>query len=421
MRPAEERAKLLAQAAGVIEARGTVFCQTMIEEIAAPAEWAAHNVSFAAKILRCAGHYAEELGRIEEIPERDGVSSHAERVACGVCLGITPWNAPLILGVRTLAMPLLCGNTMLVKGNEFAPRTFRMLGEALHEAGIPEDVLQVFLTRPEDSEDIVEALVASPVVRRVNFTGSTRVGRKVAQLCATYLKRPLLELGGQAAMVVLDDADLDAAADAALFGAYRNQGQICMSTERLIVEDAIADTLLDRIEKRRAALRLGDPAKDETDVGPVVSKAAAERLSGMISDAVSKGARLVGGGHVRDAFVEPTLLDGVERGMRLYQEEVFGPVLSVTRVASEAEALTVVNDSEYGLAVSVFCGDAARAKALARQIHSGICHINRATIDDNPHAPFGGVKSSGYGRFGGRWAINEFTELRWISGRISSD
>ncbi|MCK7615943.1 aldehyde dehydrogenase family protein [Roseibium sp. CAU 1639] len=194
-----------------------------------------------------------------------------------------------------------------------------------------------------------------------------------------------------------------------------------MSTERLIVDDAVADSLIERIEKRRAALRLGDPVRDGTDVGPVVSKAAAERLSGMISDAVSKGARLVGGGHVRDAFVEPTLLDGVERGMRLYQEEVFGPVLSVTRVAGVAEALTVVNDSEYGLAVSVFCADTARARALVHQVHSGICHINRATIDDNPHAPFGGVKSSGYGRFGGRWAINEFTELRWVSRTISSD
>ncbi len=420
-RLAEDRAALLDRIAGIIERRRTFFVEAMIEEIAAPAEWAAHNVAFAAEILRTAGTYANELKRVEEIQERDGIESRAERAPCGVCLGITPWNAPLILGVRALAMPLLCGNTVIIKGNEFAPRTFRLLGDAVREAGVPEDVLHVILTRSEDSEDIVEALIASPVIRRVNFTGSTRVGRRVAQLCANHLKRPLLELGGQAALVVLDDADLEAAADAAVFGAYLNQGQICMSTERLIVMDEVADRLIELIEKRRANLRVGNPAEPGIDIGPVISEAAAERLSGMISDAVTRGARLIGGGYVRNTFVEPALLDAVEPGMRLYREEVFGPILSITRVANEAEALTVANDSEYGLATSVFSQNPARAEALASHIQSGICHINRPTIDDNPHAPFGGVKSSGYGRFGGRWAINEFTELRWRSRPSSLD
>lgn len=412
---ASERASYLIKAADILQKRREDFSSAMIDEIGAPQEWCSENVDFAADMLRQVATYADETERVEAVHEDRGVVSSVTRVPCGVCLGISPWNAPLILGVRSIAAPLLCGNTVLLKGSEFAPRVFRLLGEVLQASGLTEDVARVILTRAEDSEEIVEALIASPVVRRVNFTGSTRVGRLVAELCAKHLKRPLLELGGQSTMLVLDDADIELAAAAALKGAYLNQGQICMSTERLIVVDAVADELVERIEAGRKKLRHGDPNVAETKVGPVISIAAAERLSGLISDAVSKGAQLVGGGRVRDCYLEPTLLDGVEPDMRIYREELFGPVLSVTRIANDLEAVTVANDSEYGLACAVFSTDQDRAEAVARQVHSGICHINRCTVDDNPHAPFGGVKSSGYGRFGGRWAIQEFTELRWIS------
>ena len=225
-------------------------------------------------------------------------------------------------------------------------------------AGVREDVRQ---TIRQDVAEVVDALIASPVVRRVNFTGSTRGGRRVAEICAKYLKRPLLELGGQSAMIVLSDADLDLATLAALQGAYRNQGQICMSTERLIVASSVADELIARIEAGRRALLHGDPRSPGTEVGPVISREAAERLTGMIRDAVQKGAHLVGGGRMRDAYLEPALLDRVEPDMRLYQEEVFGPVLAVTRVGSDLEALSVANDSEYGLACAVFSQDARRA------------------------------------------------------------
>lgn len=418
-RPAKERAGLLSKVADRLEANASALRAAMIDEIGAPGSWADHNIQFAAKILRETGVYADQMNIVEEVSLEPGTRGTAERVACGVCLAICPWNAPLILGVRSVAAPLLCGNTVLMKGNEIAPKTFRLLGACFIEAGIPEDVARVVLTRGEDTEAIVEAMIASLVVRRVNFTGSTRVGRRVAELCAKHLKRPLLELGGQATMLVLDDANLDLAAELAVQGAYRNQGQICMSTERLIVADSVADDLIGRIETRRAKLLLGDPADPTTDLGPVIDISAAERLSGLIGDAISKGAVLVGGGGVREAFVEPTLLDAVEPDMRLYREEVFGPILSVTRVADDLEAITVANDSEYGLSASVFSGDPDRAETMVRQIHSGICHINSSTVDDNPHAPFGGVKSSGYGRFGGKWAIDEFTELRWIT-RASS-
>lgn len=413
----DTRADYLRALADQLIADKVPLCQAMCEEIGAPQKWAAHNVTFAARLLRGVADQADALHLPETLTTDNDIISQAHRVPCGVCLGIAPWNAPLILGVRAIAAPLLCGNTVLLKGNEIAPRTFRLIGDAVVETGFPQDVVQVFLCPQEESERTVDALIEHPVVRRVNFTGSTRIGRRIAELCATHLKRPLLELGGQAPMVVLDDADLDLAASEAVRGAYLNQGQICMSTERLIVQNDVADVLIQKIEKLRRALVVGDPNDAATDIGPVISIGAAERLSGLLSDAVSKGARLVGGGRMRDAFFDPTLLDGVEADMRLYTEETFGPILSVTRVATDQEAVTVANDSDYGLAASVFSENPNRADQIANQIHTGICHINRCTVDDDPLAPFGGVKASGYGRFGGRWALDEFTELRWITKR----
>lgn len=412
---AGERGAFLLRAADVLESRHEEFRIALSDEIGAPARWAHVNVKFAAELLREIVIYADEAEKVEVIPDKRGISSKAVRVPCGVCLGISPWNAPLVLGFRAVAAPLLCGNTVLLKGSDFAPRTLRMIGEVFQEAGLPDGVMTPILARAEDSEQIVEALIASPVVRRVNFTGSTRVGQRIAEICAKYLKRPLLELGGQATMVVLDDADLDLAALEAVRGAYLNQGQICMSTERLVVADSVADALIDRIEILRRHLVPGDPRDEATDVGPVVSRAAAERIGALIGDAVSKGATLVGGGVVSDNLVQPTLIDRIEPSMRVYHEEIFGPLMSVIRVVNDLEAVTVANDSEYGLSRAVFSADQQRAERVAGQMHSGICHINRGTFDDTPHAPFGGVKSSGYGRFGGRWGIHEFTELRWMT------
>lgn len=413
--PVDARADHLRALADQLIVNRAALCATMVQEIAAPLKWADHNIDFAARLLRSVADQAPLLRAPETLASSDTIHSEVYRVPCGVCLGIAPWNAPLILGIRAIAAPLLCGNTVLLKGNEIAPHSYRMIGEAVLAAGFPQDVVQVFLCPSEKSEDIVDALIEHPVVRRVNFTGSTRIGRRVAALCARHMKRLLLELGGQAAMVVLDDADLDRAAVAAVSGGYQNQGQICMSTERLIVQRKVADAFIAKVDTLRKALVMGDPSDPATELGPVISVAAAERLSVLVSDAVSRGAKLVGGGSIRDAFFEPALLDDIEFNMRLYTEETFGPILSVTRVDTDQEAITVANDSDYGLSASVFSQDTDRANAIAAQIQSGICHINRSTVDDDPNAPFGGVKASGYGRFGGPWALDEFSELRWIT------
>lgn len=413
-----ERAACLESLADELEKSRDILCETMLDEIGATAAWANHNVSLAAKTLRETATYADTISQGPEVIPNLDVRSYVVNDPLGVCLAITPWNAPLILGARAIAMALLCGNTVLLKGNELSPKCYQLFGDAIERSALPDKVVNLFLCATDVGEAVVDMLIASPVVRHISFTGSTRVGRRVAEISARHLKRPLLELGGQASMIVLGDADLELAAQAVVEGGFLNQGQICMSTERLIVDAPIADTFIAMVEKLRSGLTVGDPRQASTDLGPLINAESAQRLSGLVSDAVAKGAKVVGGAGVDGAYFEPTLVDHVEPEMRLFQEEVFGPVLSVTRINSADEAITIANDSGYGLAASIFTANLEEARRIASQLETGICHINRSTVDDDPHAPFGGMKDSGYGRFGGRWAIDEFTNQRWFTERI---
>jgi acyl-CoA reductase-like NAD-dependent aldehyde dehydrogenase len=289
-----------------------------------------------------------------------------------------------------------------------------LIGQSLVEAGLPDGVINVITNAPEDAAAVVEALIAAPEVRRVNFTGSTRVGRRIGELCGRHLKPALLELGGKAPMIVLDDADIDAAVNGAIFGAYANMGQICMSTERIIVDEKIADEFVAKLADRASKLPAGDP-RGHVVLGSLVTPEAAVKMDELIIDAVEKGARLVAGGKRSGSVVEATLLDHVKPGMRTFAEESFGPVKPVIRVKDEDEAIRIANDTEYGLSASVYSRDVQRAMAVAARIESGICHINGPTVGDEAQMPFGGVKGSGYGRFGGKAAIAEFTDLRWIT------
>jgi acyl-CoA reductase-like NAD-dependent aldehyde dehydrogenase len=276
-------------------------------------------------------------------------------------------------------------------------------------------VINIISNAPDDAHDIVEALIAHPAVRRINFTGSTRVGRIIAQTAAPYLKPVLLELGGKAPMIVLDDADLDAAVDAAAFGAFMNQGQICMSTERLVVDEKVADAFVEKLAAKAARLPAGDPAKGDVVLGSVVNAEAIRRIAELVEDAKAKGAKVVTGGDAQGTIMPATVVDHVDSSMRLYAEESFGPIVSVIRVSGEDEAVRIANDTEYGLSAAVFGRDVGRAMAVAQRIETGICHVNGPTVHDEAQMPFGGVKASGYGRFGGKAAIHEFTELRWIT------
>ncbi|MFG1377456.1 aldehyde dehydrogenase [Xanthobacter autotrophicus] len=408
------RRGLLLRAADLLEAKEAEFRAVCMAETGCTAPWVSFNVQTAAGILReVASLTTEATGEV--IPsDKPGTLSLALRRPAGVCLGIAPWNAAIILGVRAIAMPLACGNTVILKASEACPGTHGLIGSVFRDAGFPAGVVNVISNAPKDAAAVVEALIAAPAVRRVNFTGSTGVGRRIAELCASQLKPALLELGGKAPLVVLDDADIDAAVRAAAFGAFVNQGQICMSTERLVVHEAVADAFVEKLAAKARSLPAGDP-RGHVVLGALVSPEAAERMEALIADAVAKGAVLVAGGGRSGAVVEATVLDHVRPGMRLYGEESFGPVKPVIRVADEDEAVRVANDSDYGLSAAVFSGDLRRAMRVAERIDSGICHINGPTVHDEPQMPFGGVKGSGYGRFGGRAAIPEFTDLRWIT------
>jgi len=412
--PSERRHRLNA-AADILARRAGEFAALMVAETGATAGWAGFNVHLAEGMLREAAAMTTQVSG-EVIPtDVPGNLAMAFRQPVGVVLGIAPWNAPVILGVRAVAMPLACGNTVVLKASEMSPGVHRLIGSCLAEAGLGDGVVNVVTNAPEDAQAVVEALIAHPAVRRVNFTGSTRVGRLIALACAKHLKRVLLELGGKAPLVILDDADLDAAVNAAAFGAFMNQGQICMSTERIVVDDKVADAFVAKFAAKAKSLPYGDPRKGNVVLGSLVSSAACDRVGGLIDDAVAKGAVIAAGGRGTGTIMPATIVDHVTPAMRIYGEESFGPVVTVVRVSGVDEAVRVANDTEYGLSSAVFGRDVARAIGVARRIEAGICHVNAPTVHDEPQMPFGGTKASGYGRFGGKAAIDEFTELRWIT------
>ncbi len=412
--PNARRAVLL-KAADLLESRAADFVRLMATEIGATAGWAQFNVKLAAGMLREAASLTTQITG-EIIPsDKPGCVSMAVRQPAGVVLGIAPWNAPIILGVRAIATPLACGNTVVLKASEICPGTHHLIGAVLREAGLPAGAVNVITNAPENAPEVIEALIAHPAVRRINFTGSTRVGRIIAETAARFLKPVLLELGGKASLVILDDADLDAAVAASAFGAFMNQGQICMSTERIVVDNAVADDFVAKLAAKAESLQAGNPRHGNFALGSLVGVEAAERISGLVNDAVSKGAKLLAGGRVDGTVMSATVLDHVTPAMRLYGEESFGPVVCVVRATGVEEAIRIANDTEYGLSAAVFSRDITRALDVAHRIDSGICHINGATVHDEAQMPFGGVKASGYGRFGGKAGINEFTELRWIT------
>ncbi|AOY95595.1 salicylaldehyde dehydrogenase [Cupriavidus sp. USMAA2-4] len=412
--PGERRA-LLMRAAKALEARAEDFTAAMAAETGASAIWAGFNVHLAAGMLLEAAALTTQIAG-EVIPsDVPGSLAMAVRQPAGVVLGIAPWNAPVILAVRAIATPLACGNTVVLKGSELCPATHGLIIEALQEAGLPPGVVNFVTNAPADAGAVVEAMVAHPALRRVNFTGSTRVGRLIAQTCAKYLKPVVLELGGKAPMVILDDADLDAAVAAAAFGAFANSGQICMSTERIVVDETVADEFVARFAAKARSLPLGDPRQGPVVLGSVVDLATVERCNALIDDALAQGATLVCGGKADSTLMPATVLDHVTPSMRIFREESFAPVKAVVRVKGVEAAIATANDNEFGLSSAVFGRDIARAWQVAARIEAGICHINGPTVHDEAQMPFGGMKHSGYGRFGGKAGIDAFTELRWVT------
>ena len=412
--PSARRA-LLTRAADALASRADAFVAAMMGEIGATEGWARFNLMLAVGIVREAAALTTQVGG-EVIPsDKPGCIAMALREPVGVILGIAPWNAPIVLGVRAIAVALACGNTVVLKASELCPRTYGLIVEAFDEAGLGDGVVNLVTNAPADAPEIVGALIDHPAVRRINFTGSTRVGRIVAVRAAQNLKPCLLELGGKAPLIVLDDADLDEAVKAAAFGAFMNQGQICMSTERIIVVDTVADAFAAKYRDKVATMAVGDPRAGNTPLGAVVDAKTVAHVRSLVDDALAAGAEQLTGGAADGVLMPAHVIDRVTPAMRLFRDESFGPVVGIIRARDEAHAIELANDTDYGLSAAVFTRDTVRGLRVARQIRSGICHINGPTVHDEAQMPFGGVGASGYGRFGGKAGIDAFTELRWIT------
>ena len=411
-----ERSDLLERASELLMERQGEIATLVTDETGGTLGWGMFNVQLAAGMLAYYASQTDVSAEDQEIPSHiPGKRAKAIRQPVGVVVGIAPWNAPVILGVRAVAAPLAYGNTVVLKASEVCPRTHAAIVDVLRDAGVPIGAITLVGNDPADAAEVVEELIAHPAVRRVSFTGSTRVGRIIAETAARHLKRVLLELGGNSALVVLADADLERAVAAANFGSFMHQGQICMSTERIVVDRSVADEFAQKLAERAGSLKVGNPREPDTEIGPLVNKDAIKRVAEHVEDALAKGAKLITGGKAQGLFFTPTVLMNVTPEMRAYSEESFGPVAAIVPVTGVDEAVRVANDTEYGLSSAVFSANVDTAMDVARRLETGICHINDATVNDEPAMPFGGVKHSGWGRFGGKAALQEFTELRWIT------
>ncbi|CAL8981800.1 Putative aldehyde dehydrogenase YfmT [Rhodoplanes serenus] len=408
--PAEREAVLL-KAADILATRIGEIAEVLRHEGGATFGKSMFEASFVVNLLRSA---AGECRRIfgETMPsDSPGLFSMTVRRPLGVVAGIAPFNFPFLLAAKKVALALAAGNTFVLKPSEHTPVSGLKIAEIFAEAGLPAGVLNVVPGGPE----IGAALCTDQRVRLVTFTGSTAVGKAIAEICARSLKRYTLELGGKSPMIVLRDADLDYAVDAACFGIFLHQGQVCMANSRIIVEAPLFADFCERLAAKVATLKTGNPHDPTTVIGPLITAGQCARVGRHVEDAVGKGARLLCGGTAEGAFYRPTVLAGITPDMLVWREESFGPVVSVIEVADSEAALRVANDTAYGLSSALITNDLQKALDLSLRLEAGMVHVNHSTVYDEPHVPFGGVKDSGHGREGGRWSMDEMTEVKWIT------
>jgi acyl-CoA reductase-like NAD-dependent aldehyde dehydrogenase len=414
--PPGERRAIFLKAADIMERRSDELVKAMMEEAGGTIGIAMFQMHFVPGLLRMAAGAAYDVkGEIIPADHKDSFFM-AMRQPAGVVACFAPFNVPYILGTRSFALPVAYGNTAVLKPSEEAPLTGGLLmAEIFEEAGLPAGVLNVVTGPREAAPELGDEMIANPAVRRISFTGSTEVGRIIAEKAGRHLKRAVLELGGKDPLIILGDADVDYAVDAAAWGAFLHQGQICMSTERIIVEKRIAKDFTHKLKKRAEELPVGDPSNPGTVIGPLINRRAVDKLHSHVQEAVAGGAQLVTGGQYDNLVYYPTVVTDVDPEMRLFKEQSFGPVAPIIVVNDREEALAVSNNSEYGLSAGIITNDFTRALDMALRLETGMVHIGDQTVNDEPQAPFGGVKGSGYGRFGGQAALDEFTELRWIN------
>jgi acyl-CoA reductase-like NAD-dependent aldehyde dehydrogenase len=413
--PPAERQRVFLKAADILEARADDVSSWLTRETGCTFGFAMFQLTFVQGLFRQAAALGyQPMGEI--IPSDTGAFAMGIRRPVGVVGAIAPWNAALILPARSFASPIALGNTVVMKPSDNSPYVGGLLfGEIFSEAGLPDGVLNIVTHAPGEAGPIGDELAENPLVRVINFTGSTETGRRIAETAGRNLKRVVLELGGSNPLIVLADADLDYAVDASAFGAFLHQGQICMSARRIIVEQPIADALTERLAEKTKGLKAGDPKEQDTIIGPLITGDALAKVKERVDRVVLEGATVLAGGDAEGNVYQATLLTDVPEDSEFRRVETFGPVAMVEVVGSADEAVERANDTTYGLSAGIITSDPDRGLALAQRIESGIVHVNDQPVGDEPQMPFGGVKDSGFGRFGGTAAINEFTELHWVT------
>ncbi|MEP1205836.1 MAG: aldehyde dehydrogenase family protein [Rhizobiaceae bacterium] len=368
------------------------------------------------EIFRAAA--AAAYGSIGEmLPSASGKFSMAMRRPLGVVAIVSPWNFPSLLSARQFSFPLVAGNTIVLKPSEETPYCGGLFfAEVCDAVGLPAGALNVVTCSRDNVANVGDELIENPHVKGIAFTGSTAVGRSIAAKAGAHLKKCCIELGGKDALIICDDADLERAAQLANFGSFMHQGQICMSVEKLLVHEKVFEPFLKLFKERASKLKAGNTTQDNaTVIGPLINDKQVNTVREQIEDAVSKGATVELGGKIDGRVVEPTILTGITPDMLVYQNETFGPVAPVIPFRNDAEAVAIANDTPYGLSSGVCTRDEYRGMEIAQALDTGMSHINCSPINDEPNAPFGGAKSSGVGRYGGRWGMENFTETRWIT------
>jgi acyl-CoA reductase-like NAD-dependent aldehyde dehydrogenase len=415
--PPAQKQVLFLRAADIVERREKQITALLAAETGCAGGFAGFQVLTATRLLRQASNWgylpAGEVIR----SDTPGTFAMALRRPLGVVAGISPWNGAHVLAWRTVVNPLAFGNTVVLKPSEEAPVSAGLLvAEIMADAGFPPGVINVITHAPGEAVPIADEFFARAEVRCINFTGSSATGRVLAERAGRALKRCVLELGGYNPLIVLADADLDYAVEAAAFAAFFHSGQICMNARKILIERPVYDTFIDRLVARAQALPAGDPAEPGTIIGPLITPAALDRVARDVDDAVAAGASVLSGGTAAGPCYLPTILTGVPDGARIHSEETFGPVLVAQPVADADEAVAIANSTRYGLSAGLITRDNQRGFALARRIDAGVVHVNDQTIADEPQLPLGGVKDSGWGRSGPH-SMADFTELQWITTR----
>jgi vanillin dehydrogenase len=410
--PAALREKILHRAADELEAATNDIVDLLIGEGGSTFGKAHFEIPFAANMLRSIAGEARRVQGDVFPSDVSGLISLAIRRPLGVVAGISPFNFPVVLALKKVAFALATGNTFVLKPSEETSLVGLKLAEIFEKAGLPPGVLNVV---PGDGATLARVLFDDPRVKLISFTGSTAVGRLIAVECAKKGKRVILEMGGKSPLIVLKDADVDYAVDTACFGIFIHQGQICMAGSRIIVEAPIYETFLQRFAAKAKTLQVGDPRDPHTVIGPLIRTSQCQMIDRKIKEAVAAGARVLTGGTYEGNFYQPTVVADVTPNMAAFRDELFGPVAAVSRADNADHALALANNSSYGLSSAVLTNDLQLAMRFALELEAGMVHLNGPTVHDEPTVPFGGVKDSGSGREGGRWSVEEMTEVKWVT------